>query len=265
MYFGYILLLSIFLIGCSHTTKFEGIPEDRPIELDAPIVQKFTPTSNHTLKALQRSSCNNKHCEKDELTKAMQQLGYVKLTIPTLVDILNEVENDRSVIVLLGESFYEVYGYELRDEVLFLFNQKLKSQRMSFSEFMYKWDEGKFWAQSFIRPHQIRPTMEQEDIYSQAKEIEVKAPYKALLIYKRLAKTHPITGFLIHDIMKLEKNKNTKRQITQYEKAIKEAPNDEQLWLGLVEVLKRDKRWSEAKILSRKVALMFSHKSDNLY
>ncbi|MCO4753359.1 MAG: hypothetical protein KC478_02700 [Bacteriovoracaceae bacterium] len=262
MFFRFLWCLLLFF-SCSHTKTIEVPKEDRPISLESPIVQKFTPSSLHTLKNFKNTSCRNKNCSRDEFTQSMTELGYLNLKVATLVDIIEEIKNDRSVTIFMNHQFYEAYGLELRDETIFVFDQELKSSRLSFKDFMHKWDAGEFWAKSFIRPFQITSEMEPLLLYKQAKAMETSSKMSSLRTYKELVKHHGATGTLINDIVRLEGPR--KRQIKQYEMALTKNPNDELLWNGLVKSLRKHGQRSKAQQVMKKVALMFEHKSDNIY
>ena len=259
MYHALLLLLSLFLLACSHSRP--KMPEERRTTLKAPINQKIIGSDFQTFR--KQKVCKNK-CSTTEFSRTMNKLGFVRTPVRNLQQILRSLDEGVTVVFYDGGEFFEIYGKELRDEVLFALDKNRAPRRFGFKNFMSKWEGGGYWAKSFLPPQQLRDENIPKDIVSQAHAMEKNTPKKAIKLYRRLMELalHPEISY--HSVHRIDSTTPKKDLLRVYEAGLNNHPNEKAVWNGYVRLLKQTGKRQEAHKVENKVSKMFGWSGQRL-
>lgn len=251
MHYFLTLMVSIVFLACSHS-KEKALEKER-VSLKAPVNQKIISSDLQVFR--KQISCEN--CTTTKLIKSMNEHGFIRLPIANFQRILNSLKDNRTVVFSNGNKFFELYGVELRDEVLFAIDKERIPKRFSFKSFMSQWENGGYWAQSFLLPKQLGGQTLPKDLVPQAYLMEKANPKGATSLYKHLIDLglHPeLTYSRLH---RVDSKASNGELLNIYEKGIAIHPNKRVIWNGYVRLLKKTGKRQKALQVENKVAQMF--------
>ena len=251
---AFLLSLTLLsLVACSQTklstSKIEKVTLKAPIE-------RVGPSSNQQ-SLIQQNSCFHTNCSPSQFNKSMNELGLIRVYVPNLNDIINALRDQESVIFHNGAEFFVIYAAELQNELLHIINRSRKTIRMSFASFMLEWEQGDYWANSFIKPRELASSSIPKDIGAQLYLMEKQNKKAAIATYKRLIELEVYPGLSYQRLFKIDKKTSFASLLNLFKNGINTYPNEKEIWNGYVGLLIKAGEKEKALKVREKVSKMF--------